>query len=280
MKILVTGGAGFVGTNLLSHLLLSNNELYSIDNYSIGKIENHIQGIKYINDDIENIFRYSMKFDLIFHLAALSRIQPSFNDPELTFDSNTAGTIKILEFARKNNTPVIYSGSSSMHHNPILSPYAMTKYLGEQLCKLYRESYNLKVHIVRFYNVYGPYEITDGKWAALIGKWRNNIKNNEPLHIVGDGNQRRDFTHINDIVSGLVAISQTKSKNYEWELGSGINYSINEVFDMFRSKFDCKSIYVDDQKGNYRETLRENDKALDELDWKPKENLKEYIMNL
>jgi UDP-glucose 4-epimerase len=280
MKILVTGGAGFVGTNLLSHLLLSNNELYSIDNYSIGKIENHIQGIKYINDDIENIFRYSIKFDLIFHLAALSRIQPSFNDPELTFDSNTAGTIKILEFARKNNTPVIYSGSSSMHHNPILSPYAMTKYLGEQLCKLYRESYNLKVHIVRFYNVYGPYEITDGKWAALIGKWRNNIKNNEPLHIVGDGNQRRDFTHINDIVSGLVAISQTKSKNYEWELGSGINYSINEVFDMFRSKFDCKSIYVDDQKGNYRETLRENDKALDELDWKPKENLKEYIMNL
>ena len=280
MKILVTGGAGFVGTNLLSHLLLSNNELYSIDNYSIGKIENHIQGIKYINDDIENIFRYSMKFDLIFHLAALSRIQPSFNDPELTFDSNTAGTIKILEFARKNNTPVIYSGSSSMHHNPILSPYAMTKYLGEQLCKLYRESYNLKVHIVRFYNVYGPYEITDGKWAALIGKWRNNIKNNEPLHIVGDGNQRRDFTHINDIVSGLVAISNTNSKNYEWELGSGTNYSINEVFDMFRSKFDCKSIYVDDQKGNYRETLRENDKALDELDWKPKENLKEYIMNL
>lgn len=280
MKILVTGGAGFVGTNLLRHLLLSDNELYSIDNYSIGKIENHIQGIKYINDDIENIFSHSIKFDLIFHLAALSRIQPSFNDPELTFDSNTSGTMKILEFARKNNTPVLYSGSSSMHHNPILSPYAMTKYLGEQLCKLYRESYNLKVHIVRFYNVYGPYEITDGKWAALIGKWRNNIKNNEPLHIVGDGNQRRDFTHINDIVSGLVAISNTNSKNYEWELGSGTNYSINEVFDMFRSKFDCKSIYVDDQKGNYRETLRENDKALDELDWKPKENLKEYIMNL
>lgn len=280
MKILVTGGAGFVGTNLLIKLLSSENELYSIDNYSIGKIDNHIKGVEYIDDDVENILNYDIKFDLIYHLAALSRIQPSFIDPVLTFHSNTTGTLRILEFARKYNTPVIYSGSSSKHHNPILSPYAMTKYLGEELCKLYKESYNLKVHIVRFYNVYGPYEIMEGKWAALIGKWRNNIKNNEALQIVGDGNQRRDFTHIYDIVSGLIAISNTKSKNYEWELGSGVNYSINEVFDMFKLKFNCKSTYISDQKGNYKETIRINDKALDELDWKPKENLKDYIMNL
>ena len=280
MKILVTGGAGFVGTDLLKELKASKNELYSIDNYCIGKTDNHLDGVKYIEDDINNINSYDIKYDLIFHLAALSRIQPSFKYPKLIFHYNTSGTLKVLEYARLNNTPVIYSGSSSMHHDPMISPYAMTKYLGEQLCKLYMSSYNLKIQIARFYNVYGPYEITDGEWAAVIGKWRNQIKNNEPLVIVGDGNQRRDFTHIDDIVSGLIEISKTKSSNYEWELGSGRNYSINEVFKMFNSKFDCKAAFIDDQNGNYRETLRKNDKAINELNWEPKHNLEDYIKNL
>jgi UDP-glucose 4-epimerase len=280
MKILVTGGAGFVGTNLLIKLKEENHELHSIDDYSIGREENHIDGVKYIRDDVNNINHYNEKFDLIYHLAALSRIQPSFKNPIVTYHANTSSTLQILEYSRKFNTPLIYSGSSSKHHNPMISPYAMTKYLGEELCKLYKSAYNLNIHITRFYNVYGPYEIMEGDWAAVIGKWRNNIKKGTPLEIVGDGNQRRDFTHINDIVSGLMMISKSNSENFEWELGSGKNYSINEVFEMFEKKFSCKSKFVPDQPGNYRETIRENDKALDQLGWIPENDLENYINSL
>ena len=280
MKILITGGAGFVGTNLLIKLKEENHELHSIDDYSIGTEENHIDGVKYIRDDVNNINKYNERFDLIYHLAALSRIQPSFKNPTITYHANTSSTLQILEYSRRFNTPVIYSGSSSKHHNPMISPYAMTKYLGEELCKLYKSAYNLDIHITRFYNVYGPYEIMEGDWAAVIGKWRNNIDKGLPLEIVGDGNQRRDFTHINDIVSGLIKISKSNTTNFEWELGSGKNYSINEVFKMFEKKFSCKSKFIADQPGNYRETLRENDKALEELGWTPEYDLEDYINNL
>lgn len=280
MKILVTGGAGFVGTNLLIQLKKEGHELHSIDNYSIGTEENHIDGVKYVNDDVNNINEYDEKYDLIFHLAALTRIQPSFKNPSVTYYANTSSTLQILEYARRFNTPLIYSGSSSKHHNPMISPYAMTKYLGEELCKLYIKTYNLKIHITRFYNVYGPYEIIEGEWAAVIGKWRNNVKKGIPLEIVGDGNQRRDFTHINDIIAALIEIYKSNSDNFEWELGSGKNYSINEVFKMFEKKFKCKSKYINDQPGNYRETLRENDKALEQLGWNPKYDLEEYINSL
>lgn len=281
MKILVTGGAGFIGTNLLIELSKNKSyKLFSIDNYCIGSKENHIEGINYISDDVNNIFEYDEKYDIIFHLAALSRIQPSFNDPELTYKYNTTGTLKVLEYARKNKSKVIYSGSSSRHHNPKISPYAMTKFLGEELCKLYKSSYNMNIHIVRFYNVFGPYEIMEGDWAAVIGKWRNSIKKGIPLEIVGDGNQRRDFTHVNDIVSGLIKISKSNSINFEWELGSGKNYSINEVYKMFEKKFSCKVKYIENQPGNYKETLRKNDIAIDELGWTPEFELENYIQNL
>ncbi len=281
MKILVTGGAGFVGTNLLIELSKDKqNKLVSIDNYSIGLKENHIEGVNYISDDVNNIFDYDEKYDIIFHLAALSRIQPSFDNPELTYRYNTTGTLKVLEYARKNKSKVIYSGSSSKHHNPKRSPYAMTKFLGEELCKLYKQSYDLEVQIVRFYNVYGPYEIMEGDWAAVIGKWRYQLNKIQPLTIVGDGEQRRDFTHIKDIVDGLILICKSTNKIYEWELGSGKNYSINQIFRLFNNKFNCESVNVEDQKGNYRETLRLNDDALTELGWNPKGSLEEYISSL
>ena len=221
-KILVTGGAGFVGTNLIIEALKIEHAVVSIDNYSIGSEENHQKGAKYINGDINQIEELIKNdFDYCFHLAGLSRIQPSFVDPEETFRVNTEGTLRVLQWAKKNNTKVIYSGSSSKHHDPNISPYAMFKYLGEEICKLYRVTYNMNVEIVRFYNVYGPYEIIDGKWAALIGKWRGKIRDGKPLTIVGDGNQRRDFTHIIDIVDGLIKIAfSNETQSDAWELGS------------------------------------------------------------
>jgi len=281
-KILVTGGAGFVGTNLIIDLLKLDHTVVSIDNYSIGSEVNHQKGAKYINGDINQIEELIKNdFDYCFHLAGLSRIQPSFVDPEETFRVNTEGTLKVLQWAKKNNTKVIYSGSSSKHHDPKISPYAMFKYLGEEICKLYRITYGMNIEIVRFYNVYGPHEIIEGKWAALIGKWRGQIKKGKPLSIVGDGNQRRDFTHIIDIVDGLIKIAFTNENLSDaWELGSGINYSINEVFEIFRQKFDVTAQYIDNQKGNYKETLRESNKALDLLGWEPQDRLKNYILSL
>jgi UDP-glucose 4-epimerase len=281
MKILVTGGAGFVGTNLLKYLVkFTDFDLFSIDNYSIGSHENHLNGVEYINDDINNLMNYSNDYELIFHLAALSRIQPSFEMPREFFTANLKGTSEVLEFARKNNSKVIYSGSSSKHHNPSISPYAMSKYLGEQLCELYRTTFGLNIHIVRFYNVYGPNEIMFGKWAAVIGKWRGQIENQQRITIVGDGNQKRDFTHIFDIVSGLIKISNSVSNRYLWELGTKKNYSLIEVYNIFKLKFNCECEFVNNQKGNYKETLRVNDYALDELNWRPIHNLKDYILNL
>ena len=175
----------------------------------------------------------------------------------------------------------VYAGSSSKHFNPEDSPYAMYKYLGEQICKLYKKSYNLKVEIARFYNVYGPRENRDEKFGNVIGIWTTKAIKGEPLPIVGDGLQRRDFTHVNDIVDGLIKIGFSDiSQDDGWELGTGNNYSINELFEMFKLRFNSKSVSIPDQPGNYKKTLRKNDNLIDLLNWEPKDQLAEHIKNL
>ena len=281
MKILITGGAGFVGTNLIISLKQKGHTLVSIDNYSIGQRNNHIEGVAYLDMDANEIGSIQNDFDLIYHLAGLSRIQPSFENPFETFHANTSSANAVLEFARAKNTKVVYSGSSSKHHNPYQSPYALYKYLGEEICKMYKQTFKMNIEIVRFYNVYGPYEITDGDWAAVIGLWRNLVSEKLPITIVGDGEQRRDFTHIDDIVDGLIKIGFSSQTTQDaWELGSGKNYSLNEVYELFKNKFGVEKVYLPNQKGNYRETLRENNEAIEKLKWSPKDRLKDYIKNL
>ena len=214
-------------------------------------------------------------------MGAKSRVQPSFKTPTEYFRVNVLGTMQIMEWAKKNKVKVVYAGSSSKHHDPSDSPYAMYKYLGEEVCKLYRNSYNVNVEIARFYNVYGPNESLDEEHGNVIGIWRSKVKRNLPLPIVGDGNQRRDFTHVFDIVNALIKIADSNKKHEDaWELGTGMNYSVNELFKMFEEKFNCKSIYIPDQKGNYKLTLRENDDTLNELNWKPEDRLKNHIDNI
>ena len=288
MRILVTGGAGFIGINLIKRLVKEGHDVHSLDNYDSGKEENHIEGATYHNYDIEQITQWKNRndarlneFNLCFHLAALSRIQPSFDNPSETFRVNTKGTEAVLDWAKQNKVKVIYAGSSSKWHDHTISPYATSKYLGEELCKMYKKSFNLDVEICRFYNVFGPHEIIKGDWAAVIGVWRNQVNKNENITIVGDGKQRRDFTHVDDIVDGLykIGLSNTSLKD-AWELGTGVNYSINEVYQMFKNKFHVECIYIPNQHGNYRETLRKNNKALDLLDWKPQDRLLYYINKL
>jgi UDP-glucose 4-epimerase len=281
MKILVTGGVGFIGTALIKKLLNEGYNVHSLDNYEVGLKENEVDGCNYHVGDIENIHLMDKDFDLIFHLAALSRIQPSFNNPTETFRVNTIGTQDVCEFARLSGAKVIYAGSSSRWHNPYQSPYAACKHMGEEACKMYKKTYGMDIEIVRFYNVYGPGEIVDGDWAAVVGKWRRQVKNGEPITIVGDGEQRRDFTYIDDIIDGLWKIGVKDIKHEDaWELGTGMNYSINEVYNWFKEKFGVESITLPNQSGNYRETMRENDDSLKKLNWKPTDQLKKYIFNL
>jgi UDP-glucose 4-epimerase len=220
-------------------------------------------------------------FAVIFHLAALARIQPSFTHPSETFRSNVVGTEAVLEFARSIGASIVYAGSSSRWHDPKKSPYAMSKYLGEELCKMYRQSLGCKIQIARFYNVYGPGEIIDGEYSTVIGIWRRQIRDGEPITIVGDGEQRRDFTHVDDIVDGLCRIMVSPEYHPDaWELGTGVNYSINELYAMFQERFKCRRINLPDLPGNYRITLREHGDALDKLGWTPVDRLRTYISEL
>jgi UDP-glucose 4-epimerase len=282
MKVLVTGGAGFIGMNLIKRLLKEGHEVVSLDNYETGFKENHVEGAKYIEGDIETILYIDGEYDLVYHLAALSRIQPSFEDPTETFRVNTQGSQCVAEWARQKNAKVVYAGSSSRWHNPFQSPYACFKHMGEEIFKLYRQTYNLNAQICRFYNVYGDGEIVDGDWAAVIGIWRRQVRDGEKITIVGDGEQRRDFTHVDDIVDALYKVGMSSEKHEDaWEIGSGINYSINQMFGMFKERFPhIESIYLPDQAGNYRKTLRENDDTLERLGWEPKDRLKDYILSL
>ena len=285
MKMLVTGGVGFVGTNLIKRLLKDGHDVVSIDNYSTGKKENHQDGCQYFNVDVEQVFDYShfmSKPDVIYHLAALARIQPSLEKPHSTIVNNFLATLNVLEYARNNNISVVYAGSSSVHHGLYESPYAWSKFSGEELCKLYSSVYDVPTSICRFYNVYGPYQVEEGTWSTVIGKFENQFRNNKPLTIVGDGEQRRDFTHIDDIVDGLIRINRAMQGEVDmryagevFELGKGKNYSINEVADMFGKDYPRVNLPV--QQGEYDRTLADYSLAHDMLDWTPSVDLSTYI---
>ena len=285
MKILVTGGAGFVGTNLIKRLLKENHEVVSIDNYSTGYESNHIDGCVYLYGDISDsdIIKRKLSdgpyqnFDVIYHLAALARIQPSLKNPKKTIDNNFIGTLNILEYARENDTQVIYSGSSSMHHGLYGSPYAWSKFGGEELCKVYSSVYDLNTTICRFYNVYGPHQLKTGTYATVIGIFINQYENNLPLQITGDGEQRRDFTHIDDIVDALYRCIGKDFRAEFFELGRGINYSINELAKMWG---DYPSEHIPARPGEYPFTLCSDKNAFDKLGWTPKQNLENYIKTI
>ena len=280
-NILITGGVGFIGTNLAEKLSAEGHNVISIDDYSFGKKENEIQNVRYINDDITNIALLTDSIDICYHLAAKARVQPSFEDPVDYFRVNATGTMKVMEWAKENKVKVVYAGSSSKHFSPEDSPYAMYKFLGEQICKLYRKSYGIKAEIARFYNVYGPRENRDEKYGNVIGIWTTKAMKGDPLPIVGDGMQRRDFTHVNDIVDGLIKIGFSDISHEDgWELGTGNNYSVNELFNMFKLRFGSKSVFIPDQPGNYKKTLRKNDDLLELLNWEPKDHLANHIKNL
>ena len=275
MRALVTGGAGFVGTNLIKRLIKDGHKVVSFDNYSTGFKENEQKGCDYIDMDITNDFsNWVEKFDVIFHMAALPRIAPSFKNPKEVFETNVQGTQNVLEYARVYDIPVVYGGSSSFHGGVYKNPYTFTKWQGEELCRMYKKIYGLKGSICRFYNVYGDYMIDEGAYRTVLSIFLEQYKNGESITVTGDGEQRRDFTHVDDIVDGLIkCYEHTSDITLTYEFGRGKNYSINEIVDMFGSE----RTYIDAIPGEARTTLRENDNARNVLKWKPKNNIGDWI---
>lgn len=278
MKILVTGGAGFIGTNLIKKLLKSGHTVTSFDNYCTGNKDNHIDGCEYIEGDVREDFGeiYMIEPDIIFHLAAVARIQPSFKNPKEYFTTNANGTLNIAEYCVKFNIPLIYAGSSSHHSGKFKNPYTFSKDVGEEIIELYQKHFNLQSSITRFYNVYGPYQLTEGSYTTLIGHWLNNLQNNIQCVIYGDGEKRRDFTHVDDIVDGLIRIMLLKAYGHIFEFGRGKNYSINDVASMF----GVNPEYKDNKLGEAQETLADYSLANHVLSWEPKNNLEDYIFKM
>lgn len=275
MKVLVTGGAGFVGTNLIKRLLADGHEVQSLDNYTTGLIQNELAGCRYWTGDVQNISTMDTDFDIIFHMAAIARIQPSFERPEDYIDTNFSGTYEVVKFCVKNNIPLIYAGSSSKHSGRYKNPYTFSKDLGEDIIKLYQVHYKLKATITRFYNVYGPYQLLEGGYTTLIGRWINNIKNGNQCEIYGNGEQRRDFTHVDDIVDALILVMEKQAYGYEFELGRGKNYSVNEVARMF----NITPAYREAKPGEAITTLSQDLTAREVLGWNPQKDLLYYIQN-
>ena len=280
MKILVTGGAGFVGTNLVKRLLKDKHEVISIDNYNTGLKSNHQEGCKYRNFDIINFNTNSFidpvlsyKPDLIFHLAAIARIQPSFQNPQQYINTNFQGTYEIVKYCTEKDIPLIYAGSSSKHSGRYKNPYTFSKDLGEDIIELYKTHYGLKASITRFYNVYGPYQLTEGGYTTLIGRWLNNIEKGIECEIYGDGEQRRDFTHVNDIVDALIRVQKQQAYGNNFELGRGKNHSVNEIAKML----NVTPTYQPAKPGEARNTLNTDTSAQSLLGWEPKINLEDYL---
>ena len=291
MRALVTGGAGFVGTNLIKRLLKDGYEVTSLDNYSTGKKENEQEGCVYHKVNlsetrIEKIKNFTERPDVIFHLAAKARITPSIENPTETLFNNLNSTIRVLDYARgyynsQVNIPVIYAGSSSAHGDLYANPYTFSKWSGEELCKLYSDVYDIPTSIMRFYNVYGPHHLIDGPYCTVVGIFQEQYMTAKPLTITGDGTQRRDFTHVTDIVDALYRCMEAmhgavdmRYAGAEFELGRGVNFSINELADMFG---DVPKNYIPARKGEYDITLCTDKTAHEVLGWNPTINIDDYI---
>tara|TARA_R110002051_G_scaffold287712_2_gene350468 strand:- start:415 stop:1275 length:861 start_codon:yes stop_codon:yes gene_type:complete len=277
MSVLVTGGCGFVGSNLVDILVQQGNSVVVVDNLITGNKENCNPKAFYIFEDYREVLKSGLKnydFDVIFHLAAMPRIQPSFENPLYTFDNNASGTAVLCEFARKNDAKIVYAGSSSFYGGVYLNPYSFSKWVGEELCKMYSKVYGVSSCIVRFFNVYGPRHLSEGPYSTVIGIFERQFGDGASLTVTGDGEQRRDFTHVTDICLGMISVSDKKYDGKIFNLGTGINYSINELASMFRG---AKIEYVPKRPGEAKETLADISEINSETGWAPRCDLESYV---
>jgi len=282
MKILVTGALGFVGSNLVDMLVSQGHEVYGIDNLSSESASMHYQNqfAEYILGDVQNVLKHyeHHNFDKIFHLAAKARIQPSFENPHEYMDSNIMGTSAVCELARLHGSKVIYATTSSKNHGtPYLTPYTFSKVAGEGILKTYAKCFDLDCAMATFYNVYGPREPKHGEWATVVAKFGRQWKEGEDLTVVGEGEQTRDFTHVDDICKGLIKISEGNWKGDNFDLGRGTPISILDVALMWVELDTHRITHVPLRKNEGMHTESEWMKTYTLTRWKAEKNLEDYI---
>ena len=284
-KVIVTGGAGFIGSHLVDKLISLGIEVIVLDNLSSGKRENLNPKAEFIWCDLSKDRPLFKNVDTVFHLAATPQVQYSIENP---MDNNNVDClINMLNISKKSGIKrFIFTSSSSVYGNPKhtlinenhplnpLSPYALHKLIGEQYCKLYSEIYKLDTACLRYFNAYGDRMPNKGAYRSVISIFKEQYKNNEPLNIVNDGNQRRDFVHVDDIVEANI-LCATREKDFDGEIynvGTGKAYTVNEIAGMFggEKKYGEKRIEPKD-------SIAENAKIMLDLDWESYGNLEEWI---
>ena len=294
MRSLVTGGAGFIGSHIVDALLDLGHEVVVIDNeysdvhvqfYWNDRAENH----KYDIRDYENTRPLYEGVDYVFHTAAEARIQPAILNPIEAVSINSVGTVTVLQCAREAGVKkVMYSSTSSAYGfnsspnsedqpEDCLNPYSVSKVSGEKLCSMYTDLFDLKTVIFRYFNVYGERSPLRGQYAPVIGIFLRQRGDGESLTIVGDGEQRRDFTHVSDVVQAniLAALTYVDEGSYGqvYNVGNGVNYSINQIADAISDN----QVNIPPRIGESRITLANNAKLKNTFGWQPKVNLMEWI---
>jgi len=293
-KVAVIGGAGFIGSNIVNTLVSRGIDVSVIDNLSTGLEENINSKAIFHKLDISTAHQKELidaitDCEVVFHTAALARVQPSIENP-VEFDKvNTNGTVNLLKACVESGVKrVVYSASSSCYGNAEifptpeshptnpLSPYGLQKYIGEQYCKMFSQVYGIDTVSLRYFNVYGENMTMEGAYKLAISIFANQHKQGLPLTITNDGNQRRDFTYVGDVVDAniLAATNTSDLKGESFNIGNGDNYSINEVADIFGGKKDYFKKVLEPF-----ETLADNSKAKRVLGWNPKGDLKKWLTN-
>lgn len=293
MKYLVTGGAGFIGTNLTIELLKQGHQVRIFDNYAGGKMPERVQpGVEYVEGDIRNraaLDGAMQGIDGVFHMAALPRVTYSVENPELTHDVNVNGTLNVLLAARDAGVKrVVFSSSSSAYGDqevyPLkedgvekkpIAPYALHKLIGEHYCRLFAELYNLQTVSLIYFNVYGPLCDPNGAYALVIGRFLQQRKNGEPMTVCGDGEYFRDYTHVSDVARAniLAMTKDTVGHGETINVGNQDPHSVNEIVKMIGGD----SVFVPPRPGDMRYTKADSSKAKELLGWEPTLTLQEGI---
>ncbi len=296
MHYLVTGGAGFIGTNLTKQLLADGHTVRVIDNYSAGRKPERIQaGAEYIEGDIrdfDTLLRAMQGVDGVFHMAALPRVPYSIQHPQETHDVNVNGTVNVLLAARDAGVKrVVFSSSSSTYGDqevfPVteddrikkpIAPYALHKLIGEEYCRVFSEIYGLETGSLIYFNIYGPYFDPEGPYALVIGKFMNQLKNGEPMTVCGDGEYYRDFTHVADAVRAniLAMTKDTVGKGERINIGNGKPQSVNDLVSLIGGPH----INIEPRQGDIRYMEADNTKAKELLGWEPTIAIEEGVSEL
>ena len=295
-RSIITGGAGFIGSNLTDHLVRIGHKVIVLDNFVSGKKSNlshhRKQDVKIIKIDIsksKNLDKYFKGVHYVFHFAALAQIIPSIKNPKKYFKNNVIGTLRVVEAAKRAKIKkFVYAASSSCYGTPkklptsekdkidLKNPYAATKFIGEEIVMRYASMFKMPNISLRFFNVYGPRLNTSGQYSAVIGNFLSQKKNNKALTIVGDGKQTRDFIHVDDLINACVKVIKSKKINKIYNLGSGKKTSIKAIAKIF----SAKKKFIANRPGEAKNSLADISKIKKDTNWKPAISVEEGIKRL